>query len=264
MPTPGEISNAPRRNRIVINLDEPGQAGAGAPAAFGSKRRKRRGLFVKILGFIGLLTVLILVSAVVGGYFWWQSYKKKPAYSLALMVDAVQRNDIQTFDKFVDTDSVANNLFSQVSEKATTQYTTGLPGAIKKQVDSVLPRALPSLKQRIHDEVAGQTKELSARAQGRSVPLVALGISYLASINQMGDAASAEIKLPNRNIDLNMQRNGDTWKVVGIKDDTLAQRILESMARDVPVVAPQVIKDSKKNSKGGSITLPDVRIPGIR
>jgi hypothetical protein len=214
---------------------------------------------------------LILVVGVVGGYFWWQSYKSRPAYSLALMVDAVQRNDIQTFDKFVDVDSVANNLIPQITDKASAQVTPalpagapGLPAGIKKQVDSVIPRALPMMKQRIHDEVAGQAKELSAHAQGRSVPVMALAISYLASINQAGNSATAAIKLPNRNIDLSMQRNGDRWKVIGIKDDTLSQRIFDSLARDIPVVGPQVTKDSKKNGKSGVITLPDVRIPGIR
>jgi hypothetical protein len=58
MPTPGEMSNAPKRNRIVINLDEPGQTGAtprARPAASrGNQGRRRRGLLVKILGFIGI------------------------------------------------------------------------------------------------------------------------------------------------------------------------------------------------------------------
>ena len=87
---PSAIDNQhPKPSRIVINFERARQM-VHAP------KRGSRG--AKILGVIALLLGLVVIVALVGGYFWWQSYKSKPAYSLALLVDAVERNDTKTID----------------------------------------------------------------------------------------------------------------------------------------------------------------------
>ena len=44
-----------------------------------------------------------------GAFLWWQHYQTTPAYSLAVLVDAAQRNDMTGVDKIVDTDKIVDN-----------------------------------------------------------------------------------------------------------------------------------------------------------
>ncbi len=97
-------------SRFVVNLAEPENAansgGGNAPAFLSppvqNEKPKKRGGCLKILGVLGgLLTVLIL-GAAIGGYFYWQSVKQTPAYSLALLVDAARRDDTAQMEKLAD------------------------------------------------------------------------------------------------------------------------------------------------------------------
>src|SRR6476660_6928419 len=74
------------RNRIVINLDKlPGGSG------------KRPGL-ARLLLIFAVVLLLLASGVAVGGYLWWRNYQRSPAYSLALLADASQRNDNATVD----------------------------------------------------------------------------------------------------------------------------------------------------------------------
>jgi hypothetical protein len=271
MPTPGEMSDYPQRNRIVINLEDPQKGSKGqrpAQGGFGASPRKKSRIW-KILGVLAGLVLVVIFAAAAGGYLWWQNYKSKPAYSLALVVDAVQRNDMKAFDSMVDTDKIVDNLVPQVTDKASANYASMLPSAVRRQVETVLPSVLPGIKQRVHDQVAAQVKELSASAQGKPFVLVAIGLPWVVDVTQTGDAAKVSLKLRDRSVELTMQKNADLWRIVGVKDDQLTQRILESAAKDSPVVSPPINnnpKDTRKKSAAGQqrIQLPQVTIPGAK
>src|SRR5438876_1256394 len=79
------------RNRIVIPLDK---ARADEPGRV-RVRVRRSGRAGRVLGFIAIILVVVIIGALAGGYFWWRHYQSQPAYSLALLVDAAQRNDDQ-------------------------------------------------------------------------------------------------------------------------------------------------------------------------
>src|SRR5882762_4518616 len=112
------MTENPKRNRIVIELENAKQPARTVQSAYSAPSSKR-GRLGKVLLIIGGLLVLILICAVAGGYFWWSSYKQKPAYSIALVVDAVQRNDMKTFDTLVDTDKVVDNFMPQFTDTTT-------------------------------------------------------------------------------------------------------------------------------------------------
>src|SRR6266576_2725493 len=99
-------------NRIVINFDDP-----AVPSRRGDAPRRRsssrRGIG-RVLGVIAILLVLIVGGLAAGGFFWWRHYQNSPAYALAVLVDATQRNDKQTIDSILDTDKITADFVSQI------------------------------------------------------------------------------------------------------------------------------------------------------
>ncbi len=196
-----------------------------------------------------LVGILVLVIA----FFWWQNYKTTPAYSLALLVDAVQTNDRATFDQLVDTDSVVKNFVPQVTEKAIGQYASGITGALREQIEALVPTLLPSVKQKVRDEVTKQIKALAARAEGKPFILIALGMPYEVEIKEEGDTAHVAVNLNNRPVELTMQRNGDLWKITAVKDDALVQQIVQSIAKDLPSIQNELEKQVRDQLKKGGL-----------
>lgn len=250
MPPTSEKTERPKPSRIVIDLDR-SQKSAHAPAyaargGGGGSGGGGGGRGKKILGIIAIVLVAVIAGVVVGGYVWWQSYKSKPAYTLALLVDAVERNDMKTFDEIVDTDKVVENFVPQVTEKALGRYASALTGPLRGQVESLIPTLLPSIKQKVREEVTAQVKEMSTRASGKPFILVALGIPYVVDIKEEGGAAKVAVTLKDRPVTLTMLPNGERWKIVAITDDTLAQRIVENIAKDLPAVGSEIEKELRK------------------
>src|SRR3989442_15955136 len=126
-----------KRNRIVINLDQ-------APGSKG-KRRARRGL-VRPLIIIAMVLLLLAGGVVGGGYAWWRHYQNGPAYSLALLADAAQRNDTATVDSLFDTDKVTEDFVAQVRQRTAGSFLS----SISSQTDSALQTLTPGLKQTVH------------------------------------------------------------------------------------------------------------------
>jgi uncharacterized membrane protein len=246
-----EKNDRPKPSRIVINFERARQM-VHVP------KRGSRG--AKILGIIAIVLGVIVVCAVVGGYFWWQNYKTKPAYSLALLVDAVQRNDTAVFDEIVDTDKIVDAFVPQVTEKAFGRYSNALTDVLRKQIESLVPTLVPGVKKKVHDEVIEQVKELSARAEGKPFVIVAIGIPYVVDIKEENDVAKVTVNLKDRTVVLTMQRNGERWKVVAITDDTMASRIVDKIMKDLPAIGGELEKEIRKkidkNLPGGLPKIP--------
>src|SRR6476620_12218637 len=101
-----------KRNRIVINLDE-------AQAAPDSGRRRRaRGGAGRLLLIVSVVLLLLVGGVAAGGYFWWRNYQNSPAYSLALLADAAQRNDNATVESIIDSDKVCDDFVTQVQQRS--------------------------------------------------------------------------------------------------------------------------------------------------
>ena len=94
-----------KRNRIVINMDSPPP--------------RKRGKLGRILLIVLVLLLLIVGASGTGGYFWWRNFQNGPAYALAVMVDAVQRNDTATFDKMIDPDKISADCVFSVHDGIT-------------------------------------------------------------------------------------------------------------------------------------------------
>ena len=207
-----------------------------------------------LLGCAGA-ALLVGVVGIIIAFVWWQNNKTTPAYSLALLVDAAQRDDKAAFDEIVDTDQVVKNFVPQVTEKAIQRYASGITVPLREQVEALVPTLLPSVKQKVRDEITKQIKELAARAEGKPFFLIALGIPYEVEIKEEGDAAQVAATLNNRPVELTMKRNGDLWKIVAVKDDALAAQIVDNIAKDLPSLEKELEDQVRKQLGKG---LPDL------
>ena len=228
-----ETTNRQTRSRIVIDINQAQKGRRGGGAGRGGVRR--------VLSFIALILVAALGVLAVGGFAWWRNYKSSPAYSLALLADAAQRDDLRAVDELVDSNQVAENFIPQVAGKI---YGAEIPPAqaenLRKQVEALAPQMLPGVRDQIREEIVGIVKEVGARAGGR-VPfvLLALGVPRAASeIIEEGDAARASFNFNNRPVELTMQRNGARWRVVAVKNEELAAGIAARVVGGLPLLSP--------------------------
>jgi len=184
---------------------------------------------------MGVVLVVIL-AAIVGGFFGWRYYQSTPAYTLTLMIDAAQRNDLAEFQKRIDDDEIAKNMLASVSQKAAGRYGFAFTSSIQQRIDTVMPNLLPGLKQTIHDEVVKEIKEFASKSEPRPFIFLVVTVPSLVKVTKDGDTAKATAALNDRMIELTMRRDADRWKVIDFKDDVVVQRVVDSVMKDLPPI----------------------------
>jgi hypothetical protein len=212
------------RQKIVINLDQPGTGG--------TKPVRKRRRWPRVLGILALLMLLFVVVAAVGGYFAWRRYQSSPIYALALMLDAAQRNDVAEFQKRIDDEAIAKNMTAAVSQKAAARYGQAIDSSTQQKIDSTMPSLLPRVKQTVHDEFLNAMKT----PEQRSFLSIVGAVQSMMIVTTNGDAAKATGKLAGRDIELGMRRDPDGWKVIDVKDDVIVQRVVDSVMKDLPAI----------------------------
>lgn len=211
------------RSRIVIDVER-------MQAESRARRGRRLGRAGRYLSVTGLVVIVVVLVLLVGGYLWWRSFERSPAYSLALLVDAAQRGDGQMVGSLTNADGINLGFIPQVIDK--------LPGVnppVSPQARVQLSAALPQFLQHesVRDEMA---QELKALSKGHtSFPLTAFGVRSAADVKEQGDKATVTVKESDRTVELTMARDGERWKVVNVKDDKLAGDIATRLASSVPV-----------------------------
>jgi hypothetical protein len=241
MSAPENRDERPKRNRIIINLERAREAAHIPPLP----KRGSRG--ARILALVGVAFVVLLLGIALGAFLWWQNYKTKPAYSLALLVDAVQTNDEAAFNELVDTDKVVENFVPQVTEKAIGRYAAALTAPVRRQVEALVPKLLPGIKAQVREEVTRKIKELSARAEGKPFFLIALGMPYIVDIKEEGDTARVLANLNDRQVELTMARQESRWKIVAVKDDVMVTQLVDRIMKDLPAIGSELEKQLRKN-----------------
>lgn len=217
------------RQRIVINLDAPNTPG-GKPA---TGRRRR---WPRVLAILGLLVVLVVVAAAVGGFLLWRQYQSTPTYTLALMLDAAQRNDVAEFQKRTDGEEIAKNIAASVNQKVAARYGYALNSSIQKQIDSTMPSLLPRVKQAVQEEFFNAMKAFAAAPEKRSFISIVGAVRSLLTITTEGDSAKATGTMAGHNVEMTMRRDADGWKVIDVKDDVIVQRIVDNVMKELPVI----------------------------
>ena len=231
----------PARSRIVVALDQP-------------QRRFRAGSapksgVLKILAIFGAVLLVLVVCAAAGAFFWWQHYKTTPAYALALLVDAVQRDDMATVDQIVDTDKIVDTFAAQVTDKVVGQYGPALRDKVRQQVESLMPNLLPSIKQKVRDGVAARVKEISGNASKKPFVVIAIALPAFVNITAESDSARATTTIREQRVQMDLQRAAGAWKVTAVQDDALVQRIVDEVVKDLPALGKGNEQEIRKNLK---------------
>ncbi len=229
-----------KRNRIVINLDE-----SQTPAR---KRKRGRGRGVGRPLLVIVVVLLLLAGAIVGGGFlWWRNYQSSPAYALAVLADAAQKNDTATVDGILDTDKVCDDFISQVRQHAGGSVTSAISSVWPSGANSALQTLSPKLKQTVHDEMVNELKRVTEPAKGKPFVLLALVITRFADIKEANNVAQAKVDIKDDHLQLTMlpatQPGGPRWRVVAVRDDKMAKQIADDMTQNLPAAAGSEIGD---------------------
>ena len=220
-----------RRSRIVIDVDR-------VRAEAQAKRARRFGRAGRVLGVTGLIVVGALLVLLVGSYMWYQGFKKSPPYSLALLLDAAQHDDVQAVETLIDADQIAQGFIPQVIDNLAGSGSQ-LPPQARASLTATLPALLPRVRETMRDEIARAMKGLSQN-DSSNLPFFAraLGVRQAATVVERGDAATVSVKAGERPVELSMRRDGERWKLVTVKDPQLASDIATRLAASLPA-APQ-------------------------
>jgi exodeoxyribonuclease VII small subunit len=174
-----------RKSRIVIDVDR-------VRAEAREKRSRRFGRAGRLLSVTSLIIIGVVLVLLVGTYAWWQSFRKSPPYSLAVLADAAQHDDMQTVETFIDADQIAQGFIPQIIDSLAGAGSP-LPPQARASLTSVLPQLLPRVREGVRDEVAREVKGLS-RGEGSSLPFFvkALGVRQHLELFEQGVRLSRE------------------------------------------------------------------------
>ena len=209
-----------------------GESRRGEPQTSGRKPRPLR-----TIRWIARVILLVLLLTGVGGYFYYQSLKRTPQYSLALLVDAAKRDDQQTVNDLIDIDAVVDDFMPQIVNKAVELYGRGMPPIIVDKMTKLAAPIMPAVKDRARSQLAFVIRDRTERF-GR-VPFFAmvLGADRYLDFKVDGDIATVRSKLPEHPLELKMRKSGDRWKIVGVHDDQLATDIARTIGQQLIDIA---------------------------
>ena len=205
--------------------------------------KKKRGC-LRIVGVLGGILAVIALIAAIGGYFYWQSLKKTPQYSLALLIDAARKEDQASIDSLVDTNAVVDDFMPQITDKAVELYGKGLPPQMLAKVAQVAAPVLPAVKERARAELPNLIREKTDKFASVPFAAIVVGADRYLDITQTGDTAVVKSKIQDRPLELKMKRSGDLWQVIGVKDDQLATKIAQKIGQDIIAAATKKTGDS--------------------
>lgn len=250
-----QSSRGAGRSRIVVDLQQ--QAANNASRGSGSGdylppggSRPRRGCLRRVLGVLLLITLLVVLAAFAGSYLWWRGFRQSPVYSLALIADAAQRDDRQTFDELVDAAAVTRAFLPQVRQQATGS-TRELPAAVERQVSAAVERQLPNIEGVVRDRMRTTIADAARQAGGKvPFPLLALAMRGLTSdVQETNDTANLKMRLGGEEpTELTMRRQDQRWQVIGVKD----ARIAASLAGQLPTALPNSLPGNLPNLPPGT------------
>ena len=219
-----------------VRADQQGRARAG--------RSRRVG---RIFGIIAVVLLLLGGGVVAGGYLWWRHYQNSPAYTLAILADAAQRNDTATVDGILDTDKVCDDFTTQVRQHAGGSVASAISSVWPTQPNSALLTLSPRLKQTVHDEMVKELQRLTEPAKGKPFILLALVMTRFADIKEENNVAQVKLDIKDEHLQLTMlpatQPDGARWRITAVQDDKLAKQIADDMTQNFPAAAGTQIQD---------------------
>ena len=96
---------------------------------------------------------------------------------------------------------------------------------------------LPALKDHARNELPRLIREKTKAAENAPFFMVAIGASQALEIRQEGDIAWVKSTMPDHPLELKMQKNGDVWQVIEVRDEPLARKIAEKVGEEIIAAA---------------------------
>ena len=251
---PGERAKKGKRSRIVVNVEAkppvPEDRGAGVERWQGVFRSRRvRGRRRRVLSVASLALAAVVLVLFAGGYWWWQSFKSSPSYTLALALEAAERDDQPAFEALVDVEGVSRSVVPQVIERVRGgDNSLNISPQVRRQIAQNAQVWLPGVREQVREALMSETKRLAEQSGARGFPFFvrALALSRLGeSMTQEGEGtapatANVTYKVNERPFEFGL-KSGDVegqpdWKIVSVKSDELATRVAEQVAKTFPMV----------------------------
>ena len=199
--------------------------------------RTKRKTWKTVLVTAAATIAVVGVVASVAFYFYWQHLKTTPQYSLALIVDAAKMDDQKTVNERVDIDSVVDDFLPQITNKAVELYGRGLPPETIQRVARIAVPVMPAVKQRAREELPGAIRQKTASFGNVPFAAMVLGADRYLDVTVDGDTATVRSKVPEHNFEVRMKRDGDRWKISGVRDEELATRIAQRIGQEIVAIA---------------------------
>jgi len=231
------------QNSITYDVgDAAGLGGYAEPAVHGRS--------ATVLKIAAALIAVIAIVACVGGYFYWQSLKSTPQYSLALLIDAARDEDQAAIDKLIDTNAAVDDFLPQITSKAIELYGRGLPPQTLARVERIAQPVLPAIKERAREELPRLIRDKTEKFKNVPFAAMALGADKYLDINIQNDIALVTSKLKEHAFEVKMRKSGDKWQIVGVRDEQLATSIAQKIGQEIIAVASNGSIDSSPERLG--------------
>lgn len=214
--------------KMITSLYDGGEFAANFYPQTSRPKRSR-----KILGIFAVVLFVFAAAAALGGYFYWQSLKTTPQYSIALIIDAARQNDQKSINRLIDASAVVDDFVPQITSKAVEIYGRGLPPQTIARIARVAEPVMPAVKDRARSELPGVIRRKTENLE--SVPFAAMVLAagrYL-DIQAQGNDAIVKSLLPGRSFEVKMTRDGNLWKIVGVTDNELSVRIAKAIGQEI-------------------------------
>ncbi len=186
-------------------------------------------ILILLAAFLGFFLILIAAFA----YLYWQKVKQSPQYSLAILVESARVDDRDVVARFIDVDAVVDDFMPQVMQKATELYGRNLPPETIKKFSEAIAPIMPSLKNRVREEIPRVIREKTKALERLPWWAIALGADRVLEITVEGDLAYVRGKVDDQDLVITLRRSGEIWRVVAVKDDRLAREIAEKIGQDL-------------------------------
>ena len=182
-----------------------------------------------------LLILPVLVALAAGGYFYYQSLKSGPKYSLMQAANAVRTHDVADFERYVDVSSVTGSLVDQVTSQGSALGLLNPGGMVFKGALRLMkPQLAQAARKELHRYIETGSVEAAAAAQpDKLVNVSMLGLAGkvvnpdsqfkdVKYVTEQGEQALVGLEFTQPKYDttlvveLKMLNRGDHWQVTEI------------------------------------------------
>lgn len=213
-------------------------------------RTKKKG-GSKLLIFI---LIILIIASLRGGYLY---IIKSPQYSLYKITKAVENNDLEDFEKYVDIDRTVTQLVDQILEREVKKFSFGSVKLEEELVKKVRPKIIKYIKDEIELFVlSGNIKNRGA--SNTDIPAInfhqELGLKYLEykkieKVEKHDNVAVVSLDIYHKRFKkhlkpkIKMKMVEDYWRVCEIRNIDSSLLIIEKLVNEKIEELSRPVKD---------------------